>query len=91
VAYDLRCGYEVITKKYDWIAAVHAVEHVPDIIWWFNALHSKLKDGGILFLVMPDKRFTYDYHRRVTNLSDVISANQQQLRSPSYKQVLIST
>jgi len=87
IDYEIQLGYQVITKHYDWIAAAHVVEHVPNLVWWFNELYSKLKDGGVLFLVVPDKRFTFDYHRRVTNLSDVISANQQQLRRPSYKQV----
>jgi hypothetical protein len=87
VAYNLRNGYETITKTYHWIAAAHVVEHVPDLIWWFDALHSKLHEGGMLFLVVPDKRFTFDYHRRLTNLSDVVSAHQQKLRTPSFKQV----
>jgi len=87
VTYNLRSGYDVITKNYDWIAAAHVVEHVPDLIWWFDALHSKLSDGGIVFLVVPDKRFTFDYHRRLTNLSDVVSTHYRQLRRPSYEQV----
>jgi hypothetical protein len=87
VAYNLCDGYEIITRTYDWIAAAHVVEHVPDLIWWFDVLHSKLHEGGIVFLVVPDKRFTFDYHRRLTNLSDIVTAHQQQLRTPSFKQV----
>jgi Methyltransferase domain len=87
VLYNLREGYDGISKTYDWIAASHVVEHVPDLIWWFEALHSKLDPGGVLFLVVPDKRFTFDYHRRLTNLSDLVMAHQQQLRTPSFKQV----
>jgi Methyltransferase domain len=87
VAYNLRNGYDIIAKTYDWIAASHVVEHVADLIRWFDALHSKLNAGGIVFLVVPDKRFTFDYHRRLTNLSDVVTAHQQQLRTPSFKQV----
>jgi hypothetical protein len=87
VAYNLREGYDIISKTYNWIAAAHVVEHVADLIWWFGVLHSKLHENGIVFLVVPDKRFTFDYHRRPTNLSDVVTAHQQQLRTPSFKQV----
>jgi methyltransferase family protein len=87
VTYNLRHGYEDITRTYDWIAASHVVEHVPDLISWFDNLHSKLKEGGVLFLVVPDKRFTFDYHRNTTNLADVVSAHQQKLRTPSFRQV----
>jgi Methyltransferase domain len=87
VTYNLRNGYDVIASTYDWVAASHVVEHIPDLIGWFEALHSKLRDGGVVFLVVPDKRFTFDYHRRLTNLSDVVTAHQQQLRTPSFKQV----
>lgn len=87
VTYDLRRGYEAITTKYDWIAASHVLEHIPDMIWWLGELRSKLKDGGIVFLVVPDRRFTFDRHRRETNLTDAVSAHQQRLRLPSYQQV----
>lgn len=87
VAFDLRAGYAAVDRQYDWIGASHVVEHVPDLIGWIDTLHSKLKPGGVLFLVVPDKRFTFDYHRRVTNLSDAVSAHRQQLPRPSYAQV----
>lgn len=87
VAYDLRRGYEAITTTYDWIAASHVIEHIPDLIWWLGELRSKLKAGGAVFLVVPDKRFTFDHHRRETNVSDAVSSHQQRLRLPSYRQV----
>jgi hypothetical protein len=87
VLYNLREGYDAISKTYDWIAASHVVEHVPDLIGWFEVLYAKLNAGGVVYLVVPDKRFTFDYHRRLTNLSDVVTAHQQQLRTPSFKQV----
>ncbi len=87
VTYNLRDGYDAIAKTYDWIAAAHVVEHIPDLIWWFDILHSKLRDGGVVFLVVPDKRFTFDYHRRLTNLSDLVTAHRERFRTPSFKQV----
>ncbi|MEA1835061.1 methyltransferase domain-containing protein [Methylobacterium durans] len=87
VKYDLRNGYESIEERFDWIAAAHVIEHVPDLIWWLVTLASLLNDKGQVFLVIPDKRFTFDYHRRLTNLTDVVDANRRGLRTPSYTQV----
>jgi len=87
VKYDLRAGYDQIENRYDWIAAAHVIEHIPDLIDWLNALASKLKENGILFFVIPDKRYTYDFHRRNTNLSDLIEWNLHKLQRPSYGQV----
>jgi hypothetical protein len=63
------------------------VEHIPDLVWWFDILHSKLRNDGVVFLVAPDKRFTFDYHRRLTNLSDVVTAHREGSRTPSFEQV----
>ena len=87
VSFDLRSGYDALQRRYDWIAAAHVVEHVPDLIWWLEILASKLNEGGTLLLVVPDKRFTFDYHRRVTTMTDLIEHNRQARRTPSFAQV----
>jgi Methyltransferase domain len=87
VKYDLRNGYDGINKKYDWIVACHVIEHIPDLINWFSILSSKLNDNGLIFLIIPDKRYTFDIHRRVTSLCDLVRANIEKLEKPSYAQV----
>lgn len=87
IKYDLRNGYDQIQCRYDWIAAAHVIEHIPNLISWLNILTSKLKDNGIIFFVIPDKRYTYDYHRRTTVMSDVVEWHRQDLKTPSYQQV----
>src|SRR5262245_51434967 len=57
IRYDLRLGYDQIIHKYDYIAASHVIEHVPDVIGWLRALHRLLRPSGVVFLVVPDKRF----------------------------------
>ncbi len=62
-------------KYYDWIIASHLVEHTPDLIGFFNDCDAVLKDDGVLCLVIPDKRFCFDYFRPLTGLSKVIDSH----------------
>ncbi len=87
VRYDLRGGYDQITDAYEWIGASHVVEHVPDLARWFQTLARLLKPGGVVFLVVPDKRFIFDRHRRETNLTDVVVAHREGRLTPSFAQV----
>ncbi len=87
VQYDLRQGYDVITERYNWIAAAHVIEHIPDVIGWLKSLESRLYDGGIVFLIIPDKRFTFDCYRRKTTVTDMVDAHRMRLTRPSFAQV----
>lgn len=61
-------------KKFDYVIASHVIEHIPDMIRWFQDIAQILKKDGVLSLVIPDKRFTFDITRRVSSLADVIGA-----------------
>lgn len=69
-------------KKVDYIIASHVIEHVPNLIGWLNELKSVLNSGGEIRLVIPDKRFTFDYARRLTELSDILDAHLRGARRP---------
>jgi hypothetical protein len=45
-----------------------------------------LRPGGILSLVIPDKRYCFDVNRSLTEISDLVDANLRQLRQPSFRQ-----
>lgn len=61
--------------KFDWILAAHVVEHVADIVDFLNNCHEIMAPGALLALVIPDKRFTFDYFRPVTSLASIIDAH----------------
>ena len=86
-SYDLRNGYDQIRKEYDWICASHVMEHVPDLLGWLKILQAKLKPNGILFLVVPDKQYTFDFHRSETRFSDVMYYHRNGITKPAYRQV----
>jgi 2-polyprenyl-3-methyl-5-hydroxy-6-metoxy-1,4-benzoquinol methylase len=75
-------------RKVDYIVASHVVEHVPDLITWLQELRSVLKPGGQVRLVVPDRRFTFDYLRNETRISDVVNAHLLRARVPQPHSIL---
>lgn len=61
--------------SYDWIIAAHVVEHMPDLIYFIKECQALLRPGGILSLVVPDKRYCFDHLRRRSTTGDLIQAH----------------
>ena len=70
-------------KRFDYVIASHVIEHVPDTIGWLKEISDILKPGGVVSLVIPDKRFTFDFDRRLTDPSEVIGAHIDKLQRPT--------
>lgn len=51
----------------DFVIANHVLEHTPDPIGALRNMFRVLKPDGILYLAVPDKRFTFDAPRAVTS------------------------
>lgn len=62
--------------RYDWIIASHVIEHTPDLIGFLNDCAALLRPGGVLSLVVPDKRYCFDHLRPVSGLGRVIDAHE---------------
>jgi SAM-dependent methyltransferase len=71
---------------FDYVIASHVIEHIPDPVSWMDDLTRVLRPGGILSLVVPDKRYCFDVNRSLTEISDLVDANLRLLRQPSYRQ-----
>ncbi len=63
------------SRHYDWIIASHMIEHTPDFIGFLNDCDTILKDDGVISLVIPDKRYCFDYYRPVTGISKIIDSH----------------
>lgn len=72
---------------FDYVIACHVIEHIPDPIDWMDDIARILRPGGILSLVIPDKRYCFDINRSLTEISDLVDANLRHLRQPSFRQV----
>lgn len=75
-------------RRVDYVIASHVIEHVPDLITWFRELHSVLSPRGEIRLAIPDKRYTFDYLRAETRLSDVLPAYLVAARIPQPREII---
>jgi hypothetical protein len=66
----------------DLVVASHVIEHVPDILGWLNEISEVLNSSGELRLAIPDKRYTFDVLRRLTQLDDILDAFVTKPRKP---------
>jgi len=67
------------SASFDFIIANHVIEHVTDPIRALTEWHRLLKPDGILFLAVPDKRFTFDRDRQRTPLQHLVDDNTSTL------------
>ena len=74
---DGRPMHEVIgsSPRYDWIYSSHSIEHIPDFIGFFKSAEFLLKPGGVLVMVVPDKRYMFDAYQMPSTTGDVIQAH----------------
>jgi len=76
-----------IHEKFDYIVASHVIEHIPDIITWLQNAERVLLPGGRLFLVVPDKRFTFDHLRPLSTVDMIVQAFEERRTRPTYDAV----
>lgn len=71
---------------FDYVIGSHVIEHIPDPVSWLADVATILSPGGIVSLVVPDKRYCFDINRALTDASDLVDAYLRRLRRPSYRQ-----
>src|SRR5262245_33339264 len=60
------------TATQDFVIANHFLEHCQDPIRTLESFFRVLRPGGILYMAVPDKRFTFDHNRPVTPLAHLL-------------------
>lgn len=61
--------FEIRNESLDFIIANHFIEHCENPIATLVNFFSRLKPGGVVYLAVPDKRFTFDRQRGSTSLA----------------------
>ncbi|MFM7207902.1 MAG: methyltransferase domain-containing protein [Planctomycetaceae bacterium] len=74
----------VADASLDFLVACHVIEHTRDPIGSIASAWSKLKPGGRLVLVVPDKERTFDRRRPVTPLDHFVEDHCAPGRSRDY-------
>ncbi len=64
-------------KNYDWIAAIRVVEYAPDLVGFLNGCAASLREGGLLYVVVSDRRYTGDHFRPLAGIGEVIDASRR--------------
>jgi len=62
----------IADAMHDFVIANHFIEHCENPLLTFQNLLRVLKPGGILFMAVPDKRFTFDVDRPSTTVNHVL-------------------
>ena len=60
----------------DFVIACHLIEHIEDPVGAIKNWLRVLKDGGILFVAIPDKRLTFDVEREPTPLEHLFDDHE---------------
>lgn len=71
----------------DYVIAAHVIEHMPNVVDWLDQVSEVLKPGGVVSLVVPDKRFTFDAARSETTLAQVVDLHMRKVDKPTAAQV----
>lgn len=61
----------------DFVIANHFLEHCQDPIGALQTIMRVLKPGGIAYLAVPDKRFTFDHRRPITTLDHLVRDHEE--------------
>ena len=61
----------------DFVIACHILEHLEDPIGAIKTWFRVLKPGGVLFMSIPDRRFTFDFYRKLTPLEHLMADHEQ--------------
>jgi SAM-dependent methyltransferase len=81
---------ELIGKEgaYEWVVASHVIEHIPDVVSFFQDVERILTPSGRLGLVVPDKRFCFDFYGELSTSGQIVDAFVEKRTKPTRGQVV---
>lgn len=59
---------------FDVVFSSHNIEHQPDLVRHFQDVEKALKPGGVMVMLIPDKRYCFDHFLPETTLPEVLEA-----------------
>jgi 2-polyprenyl-3-methyl-5-hydroxy-6-metoxy-1,4-benzoquinol methylase len=65
-------GEMLADRKFDDIVAAHVIEHAPDLVQFLSDCSGALVDGGHLYLLVPDKRYCFDYFQPISDVAKIL-------------------
>lgn len=74
---DLETMRGIEDDSQDFIIANHVFEHVEDPLKALRSVSRVLRSGGIAYMAIPDKRYTFDKDREITPLAHLIRDHEE--------------
>lgn len=78
----------VADHAYDFLIAGHVIEHMRNPIGALASWARVVRPGGLIYLIVPEKRTTFDAHRVRTTLEHLILDAQRPSRERDYEHYL---
>lgn len=78
----------VVDEKFDIVFSAHVIEHTPDFVRHLLGVSKILNKGGVYVLIVPDKRYSFDYYHAETTLAEVIDAFVSKRKNPRLADVI---
>ncbi len=69
---DATSLHDIPDKKYDFVASSHVLEHIANPLKALFEWNRVLKEGGLLILVVPDKKISFDHLRPLTSFEHLV-------------------
>jgi SAM-dependent methyltransferase len=74
---------DAVDERFDLVLASHVLEHTVSVIDFINDCVALLAPGGVVSLIVPDKRYCFDRFRERSSIGRVIDAADQPRRTHS--------
>lgn len=65
----------IIDQKFDVIFSSHVIEHTSDLVAHLQQIGTLLNDGGYYFVVVPNRKYTFDHFKANTLLEEVVAVH----------------
>lgn len=73
--------------QFDFVVSSHNLEHLPDPVRFLRGCQALLAPGGMVAMVVPDKRACFDYFRPHSSLAEILQAFHERRTHPSFAQI----
>ncbi len=78
----------VVNEKFDIVFSAHVIEHCPDLVEHLRQVGRILNAGGLYVMLIPDKRYCFDYYQSESTISEVIDAFANRQKIPRLADVI---
>ena len=69
------------TEKFDYVVGSYVIEHIPQLILFFQDIATIMNPSAYLCLTIPDKRYCFDHYRIPTSFAEAYDIYKQGIKN----------